>query len=173
MLSLSDNEFAVINFLVRNFSERLTVRSIAKKLNFSPAGVYNILKKLEQQNIVFGEKLGTGLFFKINLENIVAKYLSLAVLVGFFDYKIDLEKYRSNAKAAFYDKKNVLIVVENHSVSSNFEIDNANVIVKKEDEFVELLRKKDLVIFGIIKNSTVVFGEEFVIEVIKKFVDRF
>ena len=62
MLSLSDNEFSVLNFLVRNFTEKLTIRNIAHRLNFSPAGVFNILKKLEKQNIVVGQKLGTGLF---------------------------------------------------------------------------------------------------------------
>ena len=112
MLSLSDNEFAVINFLVRNFTERLTVRSIAKKLGFSPAGVYNILKKLEEQEIVYGEKLGTGLFYKINLDNKVAWYLSLSVLVGFFDYRINLDKHKAEAKAALFDKKNKRIIHE-------------------------------------------------------------
>jgi len=68
MLSLSDNEFSVLNFLVRNFSEKLTIRNIAQRLNFSPAGVFNILKKLEKQSIVVGQKLGTGLFYSINFE---------------------------------------------------------------------------------------------------------
>ena len=53
MLSLSDNEFSVISFLVRNFTEKLTIRNIAHRLNFSPAGVFNILKKLieEQESV--------------------------------------------------------------------------------------------------------------------------
>ena len=68
MLSLSDNEFSVLDFLVRNFTERLTIRSIAQRLNFSSAGVFNILKKLEKSNIVAGQKLGTGLFYSINLD---------------------------------------------------------------------------------------------------------
>ena len=66
MLSLSDNEFSVISFLVRNFPEKLTIRNIAQRLDFSAAGVFNILKKLEKQGIVVSEKLGTGLFCKIN-----------------------------------------------------------------------------------------------------------
>ena len=57
MLSLSDNEFSVIGFLTRNFSEKLTIRSMAQRLGFSAAGVFNILKKLEKENIVIGQKL--------------------------------------------------------------------------------------------------------------------
>ena len=76
MLSLSDNEFSVVNFLVRNFTEKLTIRNIAQRLNFSAAGVFNILKKLEKQNIVTGQKFGTGLFYSINFENKIAEHLA-------------------------------------------------------------------------------------------------
>ena len=69
MLSLSDNEFSVINFLVRNFTEKLTIRNVAQRLNFSAAGVFNILKKLEKAGIVIGQRLGTGLFYSINFDN--------------------------------------------------------------------------------------------------------
>ena len=72
MISLSDNEFSVLSFLTRNFSERLTIRSIALRLKFSAAGVFNILKKLEKLDIVYGQKLGTGLFYSINFENKIA-----------------------------------------------------------------------------------------------------
>jgi len=172
MLSLSDNEFAVINFLVRNFTDRLTVRSIAKKLGFSPAGVYNILKKLEDMEIVYGEKLGTGLFYKINLNSKVAWYLSLSVLVGFFDYKINLDKYKPEAKAALFDKKNILFIVDGVSVS-DFQIEGVNTIVKTLDEFIEAVKKKDSVALSILKNSSIIFGEETVAEVVKKFTERF
>ena len=173
MLSLSDNEFAVVNFLVRSFTERLTVRNIAKKLNFSPAGVYNILKKLERQNIAHGERLGTGLFYRINLESKTAKYLALAVLVGFFDYNINLIQYISKAKTALFDKKSVLFIVDNIAIPSDFTVENVNVVVKSEDEFIESIRKRDQLVLGLLKNSTVVFGEEFIVEVIKRFVERF
>src|SRR3990167_4467475 len=81
MLSLSDNEFSVIGFLVRNFSDRLTIRSIAQKLGFSAAGVFNIFRKLEKEGIVVGEKLGTGIFYSINYENKVALHLACISLL--------------------------------------------------------------------------------------------
>lgn len=172
MLSLSDNEFAVINFLVRNFSELYTVRNIAKRLGFSPAGVYNILKKLEQQGIVNGQKLGTGLFFRVNLENKVARHLSMAVLVGFYDSTIDLRKYEKNAKAILFDKKNVLFVTDN-VVVSDFAVEGYNVVVKNADDFIDSLRRREPFLMDILRKSNVVFGEEFVVDVIKSLIQRF
>ena len=84
VLSLSDNEFSVLSFLVRNFTERLTIRNVAQRLNFSAAGVFNILKKLEKEDIVKGEKLGTGLFYSINFENKIALHIAEIVLLNDF-----------------------------------------------------------------------------------------
>src|SRR3989344_4053699 len=113
MLSLSDNEFSVISFLVRNFTERLTIRNIAQRLNFSPAGVFNILKKLEKNNIVVGQKLGTGLFYAINFENKIAEHLAGIVLL-YSDEKISIDIEKLNqAKAAIFDKKNLLLITDN------------------------------------------------------------
>tara|TARA_Y100000310_G_scaffold258915_1_gene267460 strand:- start:1590 stop:2099 length:510 start_codon:yes stop_codon:yes gene_type:complete len=169
MLSLSDNEFAVLNFLIRNFTSKDTVRSIAKKLGFSPAGVYNILKKLEKLEIVNGEKFGTGLFFRLNLENKVACYLSLTVLVGFYDHSIDLEDKKSGSSFAIYDKKRVLFL----SDSSDIDLGDVEVVVKTEEEFVNAVKEKDDEILSILRDGNVIFGEESLLEIIKKFNDRF
>ena len=167
MLSLSDNEFSVISFLVRNFAERLTIRSIAQKLGFSPAGVFNILKKLEKQGIVYGQKLGTGLFYSINFESRIACHLASIVLL-YSDEKteIDAEKLRQ-AKAAILDGKNLLLIIDNVTIP-DVSIENADVMAKTEDEFVALLRKKDSQMLKMLQNGFVLFGEDKVLELIKK-----
>ena len=117
MLSLSDNEFSVLSFLVRNFTERLTIRNIAHRLNFSPAGVFNILKKLEKQEIVVGEKLGTGLFYSINFGNKIAEHLASIVLLHSDDKseKISIEQLKE-AKAAVLNKKTLLLVTDSITI---------------------------------------------------------
>src|SRR3989344_5949576 len=113
MLSLSDNEFSVISFLVRNFSQRLTIRNVAQRLKFSAAGVFNILKKLEKENVVVGEKLGTGLFYAVNFDNRIAQHLAAIVLL-YSDEKfkqIDIQKFK-DAKAAIFDNKTLLLITE-------------------------------------------------------------
>ena len=116
MLSLSDNEFAVLNFLARNFTERLTIRTIAQKLKFSPAGVHTILKKLEKQGIVSGEKLGTGLFYRISFESKTAYHLAAAVLVGFFDY----DENKKNSLRIFFGKSKAILLDNKNALFKNF-----------------------------------------------------
>lgn len=172
MLSLSDNEFSVINFLVRNFTEKLTIRDIAKRLNFSPAGVFNILKKLEKNQIVAGEKLGTGLFYSINFENEIAKHL-VAIVLLYSDEKkdIDIEKLKQ-ASAVILDGKNLLLITDNVT-TLEISIPNIYVASKTEDEIIELLRKKDAAVLSILKKGTVLFGEGKIVEIIKKCASRF
>ena len=173
MLSLSDNEFSVLSFLVRNFTERLTIRNIAQRLNFSPAGVFNILKKLEKNNIVVGQKLGTGLFYAINFENKIAEHLAGIVLLYSDDKieKIDVEKIKQ-AKAGILDKKNLLLVTDNIT-TLDISIPNIDVIAKTEDEIINLLRKKDSSTLQLLKKGIVLFGEEKVVDIIEKCISRF
>lgn len=173
MLSLSDNEFSVLNFLVRNFTERLTIRNIAQRLKFSPAGVFNILKKLEKQNIVAGERLGTGLFYSINFENKIACYLASIVLLYSEEKleKVELEKLRQ-ANAAIIDNKTLLLITDNVS-TLDISIPDLDVTTKTEDEVTESFRKKDSAMLNLLKNGTVLFGEDRIVEIIKKCASRF
>ena len=166
MLSLSDNEFSVINFLVRNFTERLTIRSIAKKLGFSAAGVFNILKKLEKENIVIGQKLGTGLFYFINFESRIAGHLAAIVLAYSEEkLKMDIEKFRQ-AKAAIFDGKSLLIITDSMTFL-DLTIPNTSIISTTEDEAMSLFRKKDTELLEILKKGVVLFGEDHLVNIIK------
>ena len=173
MLSLSDNEFSVISFLVRNFTEKLTIRNIAQRLNFSPAGVFNILKKLEKQNIAVGQKLGTGLFYSINFESKIAEHLAAIVLLYSDDKieKINVEQLK-HAKAAIFDKKTLLLVTDNVT-TLDISVPNVEVIVKTEDEVIGLLRKKDAEALQLLKKGVVLFGEDKIVEIIKNCIQKF
>ena len=166
MLSLSDNEFSVISFLVRNFTERLTIRNIAQRLGFSAAGVFNILKKLEKQNIVTGQKFGTGLFYSINFENKVAEHLACIVLV-YSEEKFDKTIFEAikQTKAAMFDKKTLLIV--NGLSASEISIPNTSIISKTEDELNESFRKKDSETLQVLKKGVVLNGEEIIVKAIR------
>lgn len=180
MLSLSDNEFSVINFLVRNFAEKLTIRSIAQRLGFSPAGVFNILKKLEKEKIVVGQRLGTGLFYSINLEEKIAVHLASIVLLYSDENKpgkpdkINIEQIKE-AKAAILDKKALLLITDSATAFNilDIAIQNVKVTSKTYEEVTALLRKKDAEMLHMLKQGTVLFGEEVIVGIIKKCVERF
>ena len=166
MLSLSDNEFSVINFLVRNFTEKLTIRNVAQRLNFSAAGVFNILKKLEKEGIVVGQRLGTGLFYSINFDNKLSQHLAAIVLL-YSDEKISINAGQfKHAKSAISDKKTLLLVTDNVT-NIDASMPDVNVISKTEDEVMELLRKKDPEMLQLLKKGVVLFGEEKVVNIIK------
>jgi DNA-binding Lrp family transcriptional regulator len=172
MLSLSDNEFSVLNFLVRNFTEKLTIRNIAQRLKFSPAGVFNILKKLEKHNIVVGEKLGTGLFYSINFENKIAEYLAKIVLI-YSEEKIEIDIERlKQAKSAVFDKRTLLLITDSLT-ALDISIPNIDAICKTEDEVIDLLRKKDSAMLQMLKKGVILSGEDKIVEIIKKCILRF
>jgi DNA-binding Lrp family transcriptional regulator len=173
MISISDNEFAVFSYLVRNFTQRLTIRSIARRLKFSPAGVFNSLKKLEKFGAVKGQKLGTGLFYSIDNNSKIADHLAAIVLVYPAEKSdgLDLEQFR-HAKAAIYDKKNLLLITDNVTELS-VSISDVNVIIKTEDELVELFRNRDDEIIEILKKGSVLIGENEVVRIIKSCISRF
>ena len=166
MLSLSDNEFSVINFLVRNFTEKLTIRNVAQRLNFSAAGVFNILKKLEKAGIVIGQRLGTGLFYSINFDNKLSQHLAAIVLL-YSDEKISINAGQfKHAKSAIFDKKTLLLVTDNVT-NIDASMPDVNVISKTEDEVTELLRKKDMEMLQFLKKGIVLFGEEKFVNIVK------
>jgi len=170
MHSIAKNEFSVINFLVRNFMNRYTIRSIAKELKLSPAGAHTIVKKLEKNNILISERLGTGLFYEINFKDKAAEYIALVVLLKYSDIKkIDLKEIKEEIKLAIFDNKNLLMVTENISHVEDFCSKlNVNAVIINEEEFIEKIKSKDKNVLQILNNGNVVYGEKFIIEIIKK-----
>src|SRR3989338_100882 len=170
MLSVSKNEFNIIGFLARNFSKKFTIRNIASELKVSAPGAHASLKKLEKNNIVKAEKLGTGLFYEIDYANKTAYHLAAASLLDHFELKnISIKELENEAKAALFDGKEAIIITNSP--------DNANAICSKmeikcsclsEDEFLEMLKVKDENVIHIIQKGNVLFGEEQVINLIKK-----
>lgn len=166
MHSIAKNEFQVINFLVRNFSQRFTIRSIAQNLKLSPAGVHSILKKLEKSNIVVHEKLGTGLFYALNLNNPIAKHLAAIVLLE-GEAKELTEKI--DAKAVIATKTDVLVIVEDVSVVEEISVKDTNVRTESESSLLEKISSKDTYILNIFKQGRVLFGEDFIVNIIGKY----
>ena len=172
MISLSKSEFNVIGFLIRQFSKRFTIRSIASMLKISAAGMHAVLKKLEKNGIVKAEKLGTGLFYEIDLGNKIARYLAAVMLLKYSDIKrINTGELEKESKAAVFDGKRLLVVTSNEDnvrdiCYRNFK--ELKVICKGEEELVDALRNKERDVLEILEQGNVVFGEELVIDSIKR-----
>ena len=172
MISLSKSEFNVIGFLIRNFSKRFTIRSIASRLEISAAGAHSVLKKLEKNNVVKADRLGTGLFYYIDLDSKIANHLASIVLIEQFDVKkIDTEEIEKESKAVIFDGKRALVVTTNEDIVKDVCYRNfkeIKVICKEEEEFVEALRGKEKDVLEILENGNVLFGEELILNSIKR-----
>lgn len=172
MISLSKSEFSVIGFLIRNFSKRFTIRNIAFNLKISAAGAHAVLKKLEKSNIVKAERLGTGLFYFINLDNKVANHLASIVLIEQFDVKkIDFEEIEKESKASIFDGRRLLVVTSNDDIVKDICYRNfkeIKVICKGEEEFIDALMNKKKDVLEILERGNVLFGEDLVLDSIKR-----
>jgi len=172
MLSISKNEFNVIGFLIRKFSKRFTIRNIAFELKISSAGAHAVLKKLEKNGIVKAEKLGTGLFYEIDLNNKIGRHLAAISLISHFELKnVDFSEIEKESKAVVFDGKKALVITNDiDSVKDicyrNFK--DMKLVCKSEDEFSEALMYNDEEILGILGSGNVIFGEELIVDVIKR-----
>ena len=172
MISLSKNEFGVVSFLIRNFSTRFTIRNIASQLKISAAGAHAVLKKLEKSDVVKAEKLGTGLFYHINLASKIATHLAAIVLLEHFDIKgIETKDIEKESRAAVFDGKRILVVTSSADLIQDIcyrSFKEIKVICKGEEEFVEALTDKDRDILGILEKGNVLYGEELIVNSIKR-----
>jgi len=172
MISLSKNEFNVISFLIRNFSRRFTIRNIASSLGISAAGAHAVLKKLERSEVVKAEKLGTGLFYELDLDNNIARHLAAVVLLRYFDLKkINTEEIEKESKAAIFDGKRLLVITISPDAVKDIcyrSFKEIKVICKGEEELIEALRSKEKDILGILEKGDVLFGEDLIVNSIGK-----
>ncbi len=171
MQSISNHEFQVLNFLVRNFSTRYTVRQISVKLKASPAGTHKGLKKLEEDEILKSEKLGTGLFYHINLDNQVAKHLAAIVLLMDRADSAVVKKLEGikEARAAIVNK-NALLVISHVAVKTPSEF---SPVVLSEHELVEMIKQRDKKILDFIEQGKLLWGENIIVASIKEGMFRF
>ena len=171
MIPISKNELGVLGFLIRNFSKRFTIRNIASRLKISAPGAHSSLKKLESKDIVKAERLGTGLFYEVNLDNKIGRYLAAIVLLDYYEFKIDVKDIVTESKAAIFDGKNLFVVTHDGDKVKDIcykTLKNVNVICKNEEEFRLLLKDKDKETLEILEKGNVLFGEQLVIDVIRE-----
>jgi len=168
MISISDNDSLIIEFLIKNYSKRYTIREIAINLKISPAGAHKSLKKLEEANIMKAEKLGTGLFYEVNFENRAAYHLAAFVISQTQEY--ELGELKEFVKAIIVDKK--VLVVSDSTDHSKIKEDiikifgDKDIIIMAEDEFLLSMKRAEKDFTELVKGS-IIYGEELIINAIR------
>ena len=168
MNSISNTDFAVLEFLIRNFSELFTIRQIALKLKLSPAGVHKSLKKLEKDNILKSEKLGSGLFFRINFESNIAKHLCCSALLEKKE-SIDFRESSHLVKICISDNKSALVVTHDvESMKQELPKKDIKFHIVSDDEFIKDIKNRDKNTLQMIRSGKIVIGEEELFSTLKR-----
>lgn len=184
----------ILDFLLRNFSEKYSINRLAEKLNISVSDTHRVLKKLERAGIVSCEKIGNGLFYEVNLENREARKIAELILaqrdVNSYAkvYAEDIEGMREYCRACILFGS-ILVKGENARDIDVFVVTDKNKVKKVEDFCLELsakkgravqpllstkkdmldnLRKKDDVVLGILRDGVLLWGEEVIVEAIRR-----
>ena len=193
MISLTENRSKVLNFLIRNFSKKNSIRMVAKEVGLSPMGTQKILKEFEVEGMVEKEKIGTGIFYSVNLNNEVGfklaelillqnklnsyakiyakdleqlkKYISACVLFG--SVLIKGEKAKDIDVLVIIDKKNFERVEEEKRRLEKISVKPIHFIYQTQKDFNGNVKKRDEPILDMIKKGAVLWGQDFILKGIK------
>ena len=193
MYSLTQNEARVMDFLVRHFKERNSINEIGRKLDLSPRGIYKILKKLEKIKAIEPEKIGNGIYYKVNLEEEIGIKLSELVLVqnelnAYAQVQVeDLEKLKDVALSCvlygsvlkkgreakdidiiiILEKKNFKKVNKKLEEIKSISPKKIHDIMMTKEDLAGNLRKNNDAMINMIKNGKILWGSEIIVEAIK------
>ena len=187
----------ILRVLLKQFTIKWTITSLAKELNVSRVGIWKVLKKLEAKRLILLSPIGEGKtsVFNINLnwENqILEKNLSLILTEDALNNQMWLNNFKE-----LEDKLNFLILYGSviHSPKEASDIDILGVVSNKNNflsieevikkiqktqikkihsenftqiEFKEEIRKPNKIFIDAIKKGVVIFGQEKFIKFIKE-----
>lgn len=166
---------------------------IAKQLDLSPMGAQKILKEFEKERILVKERIGTGIFYSIDLNNEVAFKLAELILTQnklssyVRVYARDLEKLKESVKACVLFGSilikgeeardvDVLVIIDDKKFKEveRLKEDLSKIMIKPlhfmyqtQKDFVKNIKKGDKPILEVIKTGAILWGQNFVLQGIK------
>lgn len=170
MISLSKKDFDLVIFLAKHFMHRFSMRQIASNLSTSAAGMHKILKKLESHGILKSERLGSGLFYDLNLDNEAVKHLVLfSLTIKKEKYNPKLEELKNHSEGALLLNKKLLLIEpsEYANPDSVCHLLDLKLITKTNAQLKDDIKQKNKEIVEIINKGTILWGEEHFIEMVK------
>ncbi len=198
MISLTENESRVMDFLVRNLNEKNSINEIGRRLELSPRGIYKVLKKLESFKAIIPEKIGNAVYYRPNLDEELSRKMAEFILMqnDLNSYaKIQAEDLKplkdetlscilfgsvitKGSKAGDIDillvleKKNFDRVHKRLSEIKEMKPKKIHDIMQAKEDLSKNIKKNDEVILEIIKNGKILWGSDIILEAIKNGTSR-
>ena len=195
---ITTNEKKVLRFLLVNFAKDYSINEIAKRCSLAPNGAYEILKKFEEKGVLSPKKISNVKSYKINF--ISKEAIKLLELMLIPNYKEDKISYRYNdlkpleeisslciifgSYITQKEKPNdidVLLVIKKENyrkysrilekVKRTLPIHLHDIIQTKED-LSKNIKKREKIILKAISEGLILWGHEFLIEVIKNVAEK-
>ena len=157
MISLSKTDIEALTYLIRNFSEKLTVRQLAGKLEVTSAGLHQGLKKMEEFKLVRSIKLGTGLFYEINWGNEASCHLAAFCLA------LNPAPFATNTMVLVKGKRGISL--------GTVSIDTYDITPMTKQALLGKLRNRDGDVLDLIRTGNVTEGK-ILVELIKEAAPR-
>ncbi len=190
---ITNNEKKILRFLLAHFNSDYSINEIAKKCSLAPNGAYEILKKFEEKEILLPKKIANSKSYKINFDSRESnKLLELALIP---DYKESKIKYRYNDLKPLEDITSLCILFGSYTTKKENPSDiDILFVIKKSDykkysaalekakrilplklhdviqtkeDLIKNIKKEEKLIIEAISGGIVLWGHEFLIEVIK------
>ncbi|MFC1691453.1 winged helix-turn-helix domain-containing protein [Nanoarchaeota archaeon] len=171
MISITESDSKALNLLIRNPKEHFSIRQIALKIGITPAGAHRLLKNLEKANILKSQKFGSGVFYTIDLYNHIARNLAAFILSQSYEsYPKEFDELRDYSSALLQKANKYFLIVEQEDKNEAEVIAgklSENISVITRNEFIEGIKRADKEILELINTSSVIFGENKIVEMIK------
>lgn len=194
---ITNNEKKILRFLLANFNSDYSINEIAKKCDLAPNGAYEILKKFEKKDILLIKKIANTKSYKINFDNIEAKKLLELILMP--DYRESKISYRYNDLKPLeevtklciifgsYLKKekpndiDIIFVIRKVDYKKYSEIlgkvkkimpYKLHDVIQTKSDLEKSIKKGEKIIIQAISEGKVLWGHDFLIEVIKNVAKR-
>jgi predicted nucleotidyltransferase len=193
MVSLTNNEARVIDFLIRNFTNKCNINQLSRELSLSPRGTFKILKKLESLNYLVSSKEGNNVFYSINYDlentldlckfvlagdkpsayvrvqiNEIKKLKELVTSAILFGSVLTKENKANDIDVILvFDEKNFSKIEKTLADMNILSVKKFHAIYQTEKDFMNNIRKQDKVILSGIKTGIVLWGKGLFLESIK------
>ncbi len=195
---ITNNERRILRFLLAHFNSDYSINEIAKKCDLAPNGAYEILKKFEEKEILSPKKIANSKSYKINFNSRETnKLLELALIPDYRESKI---KYRYNDLKPLENMTNLCILFGSYITKKEKpnDIDILFVIkkgdykkysetlekvkrilplklhdvIQTKEDLTKNIKKEEKLIIEAISEGIVLWGHEFLIEVIKNAIKK-
>jgi len=195
---ITNNEKKILRFLLAHLNSDYSINEIAKKCGLAPNGAYKILKKFGEKEILTSKKIANSKSYKINFDSKETNKLLELVLIP--DYKESKIKYRYNDLKPLENITNLCIIFGSYTTKKEKPNDiDVLFVIKKGDykkysealekaktilplklhdviqtkeDLTKNIKKEEKLIIKAVYEGNVLWGHEFLIEVIKNAIKK-